>query len=133
MTIRSFKIQPDFKAICILIGILLVGCIYLLLPALADSKPGYKDIYLTKERVCKSCTWAWENKKQIRLTNRLGHFTLVKPTEIIGIDKHPIMRKLTIKSLHGIGLPGPLIVPAAFEDANDYVCKYCDDMEEGSD
>ena len=92
----------------------------------ADDKPGYKDIYLTDNRVCKACTWEWENKKQVRLTNRRGEATLVSPDEIIGVDTHPFMRKLTLKSLNGIGLPGPIIVPAAFKDGNDYVCKFCD-------
>lgn len=97
-------------------------------PALAKEKPGYQDIYLTEDRVCRSCTWAWEQKNLVRLTNREGHATLVYPAEIIGVDRHPIIRKLTLKSLQGIGLPGPIIVPAAFDDANDYVCKYCKEL-----
>jgi hypothetical protein len=109
-----------------LTGAGVLGCLLLGALAWAGDKPGYKDIYLTQERVCRACTWAWESRTQVRLTNRLGHSTLVKPEEIIGIDRHPVLRKLTLKSLHGIGLPGPIIVPAAFEDANDYVCKYCD-------
>jgi hypothetical protein len=98
-----------------LTGAGVLGCLLLGALAWAGDKPGYKDIYLTQE-----------SRTQVRLTNRLGHSTLVKPEEIIGIDRHPVLRKLTLKSLHGIGLPGPIIVPAAFEDANDYVCKYCD-------
>jgi hypothetical protein len=108
----------------LVLGFLLSGLVGL--SANAEDKPGYKDIYLTDNRVCKACTWTWENKQQVRLTNRQGNSTLVSPKEVIGIDQHPIIRKITLKSLSGIGLPGPIIVPAAFKDANDYVCKYCD-------
>lgn len=97
-------------------------------------KTRFLDIYLMNDRVCRSCTWEWvttenprgEKQKQVKLTNREGHEVIVKPQEIIGADIHPILRKLTLKSLNGIGLPGSIIAPEAFEDANDYTCKYCD-------
>lgn len=100
------------------------------LPLMAEAKAVYKDIYLTEERVCKACTWKWAENGKVMLINRLGQATVVKPKEILGIDTHPIIRKLTLKSLHGIGKPGPDIVPAAFEEANDIMCKYCDDAGE---
>lgn len=90
----------------------------------------YRDIYLTQNRVCKACRYEWMDKDpgnaRVRLVNRAGQASIVPSKQIIGIDRHPIVRKIYLKSLYGIGLPGPIIVPAAFEDGNDYVCKYCD-------
>ncbi|MCE3235534.1 MAG: hypothetical protein K0Q50_1714 [Vampirovibrio sp.] len=90
-----------------------------------EAKVTYKDIYLTEGRVCKACTWQLTEKQQVMLINRQGNATIVKPKEIIGIDTHPILRKIVIKSLHGIGKPGPEIAPGAFEEANDIWCKHC--------
>jgi hypothetical protein len=110
----------------------LAGCCLLLAATMpvnswaAEKAASYKDIYLTENRVCKDCTWEWANKKQVKLINRAGQATLVLPKEILGIDTHPIIRRLTLKSIHGVGKAGPEIVPAAFDNANDIVCKYCD-------
>lgn len=113
------------------VGFLRAGCllIVLLWPAgltLAGEKVEYKDIYLTEDRVCKACRAEWLDDKKVRLVNRAGFASIVPVKVVIGIDRHPFVRKTLMKSLHGIGLPGPILVPAAFEDANDYVCKYCD-------
>ncbi len=94
--------------------------------ALAEKKPVYKDIYLSENRVCKSCTWQWAEKGQVMLINRAGEATLVKPDEILGMDTHPIIRKLLTKSLHGVNEAGPVIVPAAFDNANEIWCNNCD-------
>ena len=94
--------------------------------SLAAEKADYKDIYLFGNGVCKACQVEWVDKAHVRLVNRAGMVAIVPVKAVIGIDRHPFMRKALLTSLHGIGLPGPLIVPAAFEDANDYVCKYCD-------
>ncbi|WP_373533216.1 hypothetical protein [Vampirovibrio sp.] len=86
----------------------------------------YQDVYLNDNRVCKACRLEVVNPDSVRLTNREGHRVLVKPKDILGIDQHPVWRKLIFSSLHGIGLPGPVIVPNAFEDGRDYACKYCE-------
>ena len=90
------------------------------------AKVEYKDIYLTNNRVCKACRWEWVDKKHVRLINRAGKFSDLSAKEVIGMDRHPIIRRAYLHTLYGIGLPGPIIVPAAFADGNDYVCKYCD-------
>jgi len=91
-----------------------------------DTKVEYKDIYLYQNRVCKACRVEIVNKTTVRLVNRAGQASIVPAKQLIGMDRHPIFRKLYIHSLYGVGLPGPVLVPAAFEDGNDYVCKYCD-------
>lgn len=91
----------------------------------ADIQP-YRDIYLTEDRVCKGCQWKLLPERKVQLTNRLGKSSIVPYKEVIGIDTHPWNRKLLFKSLHGVGLPGKVIVPFAFEDGQDFVCKYCD-------
>ena len=94
--------------------------------ALAAEKVEYKDIYLSENRVCKACRWEWVDKKKVRLVNRAGLASIVPARQVIAMDRYPLGRKIMQVSLHGIGLPGPVLVPAAFDDGNDYVCKYCD-------
>jgi hypothetical protein len=90
-------------------------------------KPEYHDIYLTDNRVCRTCTGVWIGKERVQLTNRQGERILVNATDIVGVDRHPFARKLLTKSLYGIGLSGAVIVPYAFDDWQDYICKYCPD------
>jgi hypothetical protein len=108
----------------------LVGLAFLLLwptgQVWAGDKVAYQDIYLSENRVCKSCRLEWVDKTKVRLVNRAGMASIVPAKAVIGIDNHPIIRRALTTSLHGIGLPGPILAPAAFEDGNDYVCKYCD-------
>lgn len=102
----------------------------LLLAGVATAEPSekqeYKDIYLTENRVCKACRWEIADDYHTRLVNRQGDRIVVKNMEVLGMDRHPVWRKAIYKSLHGIGLPGPVIVPSAFENGRDFVCKYCD-------
>ncbi len=109
----------------VFIGITSSGAV-LSVSAEAAEKPDYKDVYLTGNGVCKACRVEWVDRSRVRLVNREGLAAIVPAKAVIGIDRHPFFRKALLTSLHGIGLPGPLLVPAAFEDANDYVCKYCD-------
>lgn len=87
----------------------------------------YKDIYLTENRVCKACRWEILDESHARLTNRNGDRIVVKSGELLGMDRHPVWRKLIYNSLHGIGLPGPVIAPNAFENGREFACKYCED------
>lgn len=86
----------------------------------------YYDIYLMGDRVCKACKWDLLPQNRVQLTDKRGLTSVVAAKEIIGVDTHPWVRKVFVKSLHGVGLPGKVIVPYAFEDAQDFVCKYCD-------
>jgi hypothetical protein len=110
-------------ALALLLGLLGPGG-----PAWADpqEKAIYRDFYLKGDRICKRCTGEWADKHHVRLTNREGHTTIVPSREIIGVDLHPAGRKLFRKSLHGTGLAAKVIVPYAFDDYKDFVCKYCD-------
>lgn len=111
----------------IIIGFCLVGGTALAGSGTEESpKPLYLDFYLTENRICKACTGFWTHDRQVALENRQGHRTVVDPEEIIGVDRHPLGRRLLRKSLHGIGLPAKVIVPYAFDDYKDFVCKYCD-------
>ncbi len=107
----------------------LLGLLLGLSVSLAE-KPEYHDIYLTEDRVCKACRWEAADDWHIRLTNRNGDRIVVKNKEVLGMDRHPFWRKMVYNSLHGMGLPGPIIVPSAFEDGNEYVCKYCNYLDE---
>jgi hypothetical protein len=92
----------------------------------SEEKHRYRDIYLTEDRVCKACRWELLAQGQVRLTNRQGVSSIVAAREIIGVDQHPWGRRLFLKGLYGTGLAGKVIVPYAFEDGQDFVCKYCD-------
>ncbi|WP_303674670.1 hypothetical protein [Vampirovibrio chlorellavorus] len=109
------------------LGLLLLG-LALGNPAARAGEYGkeYKDIYLTENRVCKACRWEAVDNQSIRLTNRNGDRIVVHPGEVLGMDRHPVWRKMIYKSLVGVGLPGKIIVPGAFEDGRDFACKYCD-------
>lgn len=96
------------------------------LPVSIAEKYEYKDIYLTENRVCKSCRWEIADDYHTRLINRDGERIVVRNKDVLGMDRNPFWRKAIYKSLHGIGLPGPVIVPSAFENGRDFVCKYCD-------
>ena len=113
---RVTRYGPPFFASAVL---LLLGCSRVMAAE-------FTDIYLTENRVCKACRWENEDGQRVRLTNRNGDRVLVKQKEILGVDRHPVWRKLIYNSLHGIGLPGPVIVPNAFEDGREYACKYCE-------
>lgn len=104
----------------------LIGVFGFSLFSFADEKAEYKDIYLTENRVCKACRWEIADDYHTRLINRNGDRIVVKNMEVLGMDRHPVWRKAIYKSLHGIGLPGPVIVPSAFENGRDFACKYCD-------
>lgn len=93
---------------------------------MADTKVVYQDIYLTEDRVCKKCHWEWVDREHVALTDMAGKRALVKPDEIIGIDTHPRLRRLFLKGLRGTGLGGKIIVPYPYDDAKDFICKYCD-------
>ena len=94
-------------------------------PASAES---YHDILLTENRVCKTCRWEVADDRHVRLINRNGDRIVVENQEVLGVDDHPFWRKAIYKSVHGIGLPGPIIVPSAFDEGRDFVCKYCNEI-----
>ncbi len=95
--------------------------------AQAGEKPVYRDIYLTEERICRSCSGRWIDDKRLELANRQGEKAIIASKDIIGIDKHPVARRILTRSLHGIGLSAKIVVPYAFEDWEEFVCKYCND------
>jgi hypothetical protein len=92
----------------------------LLMPALGLAEEAFSekayDIHLTENRLCKQCRWRWRDPETVELINPAGEHGRYPRREILGIDNHPIMRRLVFKSLHGIGLPGRIIAPQAFDD-----------------
>jgi hypothetical protein len=98
------------------------GQIYTELPKdyFEDFKKPY-DIYLTENRVCKKCRGKQINETQVILTDLKGKSGLYPANEIIGVDNHPLARKLFLQSAHGIGFPARIIVPQAFDDEAKYL------------
>jgi hypothetical protein len=90
-----------------------------------DSATYYYDVYLTTGDVCRHCLTERVDSEHLRLSNAQGAWTIVPFGIFMGIDYHPVARKLLIKSLHGINKSGPELVPYAFDNVNDYVCRYC--------
>lgn len=74
------------------------------------------DVYLTEDRICKKCTGRYINSETIELKNRKGKAGLYHVDEIIGVDVHPLARRFWLHSFRGVGLPGKIIVPQAFEE-----------------
>ena len=85
-----------------------------------------RDIYLWDKRVCRKCWAYFVDDEHLRLIDPKGHWSIVPYRDIVGVDYHPIWRKLVVKSAHGIGVAGPALVPSSFDNFADYICKYCD-------
>lgn len=132
-------LQHHYRSLTVLQRILPILCLTLLFnsstKALSQNKTPYTQktkyytIYLLNNKVCKKCSVQQKDADHVWLINKGGAYELVPINQIIGIDRHPIIRRLVWKSLHGIGLPGPVIAPEAFKNGNDFVCKYCDDID----
>ncbi len=90
------------------------------------NKLAYHDVYLLDNQVCRKCSGAWINAGQVELTNRQGDRTIVYARDILGVDTHPVFRKILIHSIQNVGLAGPEIAPYAFANWDKYACKYCD-------
>jgi hypothetical protein len=131
------QFQPARGQLVILGGAMAVALFATLSPyntapeAMAETgnKKVYYDIYLTEDRVCEACTGQWINDHQVALTNRQGERAIVESKEILGVDTHPLVRKLFSKSLHETGLAAKVIVPYAFDDWEQFICKYCKEFD----
>lgn len=97
--------------------------------AMAAEKIKFHDWYLTEERVCKACHARWINNHQISLVNREGLRAVVESGEVLGVDNHPVVRKLLYHSATHQGLAGKVLVPSAFDDWRDFVCKYDEECD----
>jgi len=67
--------------------------LFVLKPAFAESR--YKDVYLTHQRICEQCEVVYVSRTRVRLRNKDEQVTFVHSHEIIGVDEHPIKRKIT--------------------------------------
>ncbi|MBY0449699.1 MAG: hypothetical protein K2X01_03640 [Cyanobacteria bacterium] len=74
------------------------------------------DIYLTQDRVCRKCVWEVVDADHVQLTNLAGVKGVYALREILGVDTHPALRKWLYHSAHGIGVPGPILMPDAFDE-----------------
>lgn len=52
----------------------------------------------------------------IELRNATGVSACYAAREILGVDRHPVWRRLVGKGIRGTGLAGRAIVPQAFDD-----------------
>ncbi len=91
----------------------------------AEERVDYVDFHLTEGRVCKQCAFrilgpdspsSSGQVEQIELYNRLGQSTIVAPKEILGINKHPWLRKFYLFRLKEAGITGPIIAPEGYEE-----------------
>lgn len=99
-------------------AILLLGLSSSLFAEERPSAPvGPVDIYLTEGRVCKKCVGRWLNGSQVELVNRQGLRGVYRSDEIVGVDRHPIARKLLMKSIYGQGLPGRVLFPRLYQNS----------------
>lgn len=90
-------------------------------PIVQDGFTKPVDIYLTGDRVCKKCIGRYINEQQVELVNKKGQRGVYAANEIVGLDTHPIARKLFLHSVHEIGLPARIIVPQAFDNEPKYL------------
>lgn len=86
----------------------------------------YQTLVLTDNRICKACRVEPVDAEHVQLIDPAGNRITICTKEILGVDRHPFWRKTLSYMAHGVGLPGMLIVPGAFQNAKEYVCKYCD-------
>jgi hypothetical protein len=62
-------------------------------PALAEDWP-YADVFLSHQRLCQECRGERVSETHVRLINRKGEAIVVPITEIVGVDAHPIKRRV---------------------------------------
>lgn len=74
------------------------------------------DIYLSGNRICKKCTARYLGNNEVELRNRKGETGVYPLWEVQGVDTHPFARRFWGASFRGVGLPGRIIVPQAFDD-----------------
>jgi len=74
------------------------------------------DFYLKGDRICKKCHWRILGDGTVELKNKEGITGIYRPSEFIGVDNHPIARRILRHAVHGVGIPGRVIVPTAFDD-----------------
>lgn len=89
-----------------------------------SNRPIPYDIHLTEGRICRQCLAQFTENGRIRLIDKIGRQTVVDTDTIIGINRYPLLRRLLLHSARNIGNSGPVIVPYAFENAQDYLYKY---------
>lgn len=89
---------------CLFLILSLVGTILLFTThALAKEKiKAPPDVYLTFRRVCRACRIEVLEHHKVELTNPQGHSVVVYVHEILGIDEHPVQRKVLDHFLHNL-------------------------------
>ncbi len=99
----------------VLIGTGIVGCLLTAQAGHLKEDKAY-DFYLSGDRICRKCHWRMAGPSHVELTGKNGIRGTYSLEEIIGVDKHPIRRRIHRKSIEGVGIPGRVIVPAAFDE-----------------
>jgi hypothetical protein len=102
---------------CMLLAGLGVAMALLSGVALAKIKPDKAyTFFLTDNRICRKCYWRLIGNDYVELSNEDGIRATYHRDQIIGIDTHPLFRRIHRKGITGVGLPGRIIVPQAFDD-----------------
>ncbi len=63
------------------------------LPSFAEKAP-YYDVYLTHRRICRHCWVQPISATHVRLVNQAGEEEIVLARDILGVDEHPVQRKV---------------------------------------
>lgn len=125
LIVRGTEVNCNRSLPRLLAGIAGASLLIVSVAALAEESVDYVDFHLTDGRVCKKCAFRIlgpdsPSKKgdpeQIELYNRKGQSTVVAYTEILGINKHPLLRKLYLNRLKNAGITGPIIAPEGYEE-----------------
>ena len=85
---KKIPMKP-FKYLTILSLGLLCGSPF----AVAEKSP-YQDVYLTNRRICHNCWVQPISETHVRLINQAGEGEIVLARDILGVDEHPVQRKI---------------------------------------
>ena len=113
-----------FQILCLgMLGLSLFTAMSML--ALAEKAP-YYDVYLTFRRICRACCMQPVSSTHVRLVNQAGEEELVLVRDILGVDEHPVQRKVLehfTKHLNPISMHY-LLPDAHFGVENDFYGHY---------
>lgn len=89
-------------------------------------KAPYYDVYLTFRRICRACCMQAVSSTHVRLVNQAGEAEIVLVRDILGVDEHPVQRKVLehfTKHLNPISMHY-LLPDAHFGVENDFYGHY---------
>ena len=75
----------------------------------------YQDVYLTHRRVCRQCRIEVAGPQSCRLINQAGLSERVLTRDILGVDVHPVQRKILDHLIHNLN---PTTMDVLFPDSH---------------